>query len=202
MSADRRLIVGLGNPGPEYAWTPHNLGFLAIDFIAEQAGIRVTRPEAQSYVGIGEFAGHAVMLAKPQTMMNASGAAVRMLLDRHELDPAEMIVLVDDFDLPWGMLRIRPKGSPGTHNGLRSVVGGADTVEFIRIRMGVGPEKRHGELRDYVLGRMSKAQREIATEMIESAADAVSIIMNEGTEKAMTKYNRRVKQSEEGEDQS
>src|SRR5271163_4456488 len=97
-----RLIVGLGNPGPEYDWTPHNLGFLAVDGIAERAGIRVTRPESKAYVGRGELAGQETILAKPQTYMNLSGASVRMLLGRYELDPAQLIVLVDDVDLPWG----------------------------------------------------------------------------------------------------
>src|SRR5271165_1238162 len=135
-----RLIVGLGNPGPEYEWTPHNLGFLAVDALAEQARIRVTRPEAKALVGRGEFAGEEIVLAKPQTFMNLSGVSARMLLEKYGLDPAQMIVLVDDVDLPWGNLRIREHGSAGTHNGLKSIVG-AVGQEFLRIRLGVGPEK-------------------------------------------------------------
>ena len=106
-----RLIVGLGNPGPEYEWTPHNLGFLAVDALAGRAGIRVTRPEAKSLVGLGKIGGQEVVLAKPQTMMNLSGVAVRMLLERYECEPADLIVLIDEADLPWGMLRIRERGS-------------------------------------------------------------------------------------------
>ena len=102
-----RLIVGLGNPGAEYEWTPHNLGFLAVDGLAERAGIRVTRPESKALVGRGELAGQEVILAKPQTMMNLSGVSVRMLLSAMNAIPAELIVLVDEVDLPWGMLRIR-----------------------------------------------------------------------------------------------
>jgi PTH1 family peptidyl-tRNA hydrolase len=193
-----RLIVGLGNPGPEYEWTPHNLGFLAVDGIAERAGIRITRPaEAKSYVGRGKFAGEEVILAKPQTMMNLSGVAVRMLLEKYECDPAEMIVLTDDVDLPWGMLRIRERGSAGTHNGLKSIVAALGSGEFIRVRLGIQPEKIWGDLRDYVLSKMGRAEREIAGQMVTDAVDAVELIVTEGTEKAMSKFNRRVQPPEE-----
>lgn len=192
-----RLIVGLGNPGPEYAETPHNMGFWAIDALAHRAGIRVTRPEAKSLVGPGELAGRPVLLAKPQTMMNLSGVAVRMLVEKHGCDPAEMIVLVDEVDLPWGMLRVRERGSAGTHNGMKSVVQ-AVGPDFIRIRMGVGPDKIWGELRDYVLRPMKKAERDTAQQMAAEASDAVELILKEGVSAAMTKHNRRVKPSEEG----
>lgn len=192
-----RLIVGLGNPGPEYAETPHNMGFWAIDALAHRAGIRVTRPEAKSLVGRGELAGRPVLLAKPQTMMNLSGVAVRMLVEKHGCDPAEMIVLVDEVDLPWGMLRVRERGSAGTHNGMKSVVQ-AVGPDFIRIRMGVGPDKIWGELRDYVLRPMKKAERDTAQQMAAEASDAVELILKEGVSAAMTKHNRRVKPSEEG----
>ena len=192
-----RLIVGLGNPGPEYEWTPHNMGFLAIDGIAERAGIRITRPEAKSYVGRGKFAGEEVILAKPQTMMNLSGVAVRMLLEKYECDPAEMIVLTDEVDLPWGMLRIRERGSAGTHNGLKSIVSTLGSGEFIRVRLGIKPEKIWGELRDYVLSKLSRADREIAGQMVTDATDAVELIITEGVGKAMSKFNRRVPPLEE-----
>lgn len=198
-----RLIVGLGNPGAEYAETPHNIGFWAIDVLAGRAGIRVTRPEAKSLVGRGEVAGRPVLLAKPQTMMNLSGVAVRMLVEKYGCDPAETIVLVDEVDLPWGMLRIRERGSAGTHNGMKSVVQAVGT-DFIRIRMGVGPNKPGlpagrvwGDLRDYVL-RPMKSERETAQQMALEAADAVELILTEGLSPAMTRYNRRVKPSEEG----
>jgi len=192
-----RLIVGLGNPGPEYEWTPHNMGFLAIDGIAERAGIRITRPEAKSYVGRGKFAGEEVILAKPQTMMNLSGVAVRMLLEKYECDPAEMIVLTDEVDLPWGILRIRERGSAGTHNGLKSIVSAVGSGEFIRVRLGIKPEKIWGELRDYVLSKLSRADREIAGQMVTEATDAVELIITEGVNKAMSKFNRRVQPPEE-----
>jgi PTH1 family peptidyl-tRNA hydrolase len=192
-----RLIVGLGNPGPEYEWTPHNMGFLAIDGLAERAGIRITRPEAKSYLGRGKFAGEEVILAKPQTMMNLSGVAVRMLLEKYECDPAEMIVLTDDVDLPWGMLRIRERGSAGTHNGLKSIVSALGSGEFIRVRLGIQPEKIWGDLRDYVLSKMGRAERETAGQMVTDAADAVELIITEGVNKAMSKFNRRVQPPEE-----
>jgi PTH1 family peptidyl-tRNA hydrolase len=192
-----RLIVGLGNPGREYESTPHNLGFLAVDGLAERAGIRVTRPEAQAYVGRGELAGQDVILAKPQTYMNLSGVSIRMLLGKYELDPTEMIVLVDDVDLPWGHLRIRERGSAGTHNGLKSIVGSLGTQEFVRVRLGVGPEKIWGDLRDYVLSPMGRAERETATQMVADAAEAVGLIFTEGIGKAMSRFNRKVPPAEE-----
>jgi PTH1 family peptidyl-tRNA hydrolase len=190
------LIVGLGNPGREYERTPHNLGFLALDAVAARGGIRITRPEAKSLVGRGELMGQAVLLAKPQTMMNLSGVAVRMLLEKYEANPAEMIALVDDVDLPWGMLRVRERGSAGTHNGMKSLVQAVGT-EFIRIRLGVGPDKVWGELRDYVLRPMGRTERETAEQMSAEAAAAVELILNDGVSKAMSKFNRRVPPSEE-----
>jgi peptidyl-tRNA hydrolase, PTH1 family len=192
-----RLIVGLGNPGSDYEWTPHNMGFLAVDGIAERAGIRVTRPEAKSYVGRGKFAGEDVILAKPQTMMNLSGVAVRMLVEKYECDPAEMIVLIDEVDLPWGMLRIRERGSGGTHNGLKSIVAALSSGEFIRVRIGTRPEKIWGDLSDYVLSKMGRADREVASQMVTEATDAVELIITEGVNKAMSKFNRRVQPPEE-----
>jgi PTH1 family peptidyl-tRNA hydrolase len=142
------------------------------------------------------LAGQAVVLAKPQTMMNLSGVAVRMLLEKYDADAAEMIALVDDVDLPWGMLRIRERGSAGTHNGMKSVVQAVGT-DFIRIRLGVGPDKVWGELRDYVLRPMGRAEREIADQMSAEAAEAVELILSDGVSKAMSKFNRRVPPSEE-----
>jgi PTH1 family peptidyl-tRNA hydrolase len=186
------LVVGLGNPGLEYAWTPHNLGFLVVDAIAERAGIRVERPEAKSLVGIGEFAGKEIVLAKPHTMMNLSGLAVRDLLERCGCGPAEMVVLYDDVALPWGMLRIRERGSAGSHNGLKSIIGTMGTMEFPRVRMGIQPDHPVGDLAAYVLRPMRKPDLEIAGEMAEQAADAVELIITRGIAHAMNRFNRRV----------
>jgi len=191
-----RVIVGLGNPGSQYDWTPHNIGFLAIDVIAERAGIRVTRPESKSEVGVGKLAGEDVILAKPQTFMNLSGAAVRMLLERYECGPEDLIVLSDEAMLPWGMLRIRERGSAGGHNGLNSIIGSLGTNEFIRIRLGVQPEHPLGDMADYVLGVMRKPEREIAGQMAVETAEAVAMILTEGVGKAMTRFNKRVESPE------
>jgi peptidyl-tRNA hydrolase, PTH1 family len=192
-----RLIVGLGNPGSQYDWTPHNLGFMAIEAIAERARIRVTRPEAKSYVGLGQIAEHDVVLAKPQMFMNLSGGAVRLLLDRYECGPEDLIVLSDEAMLPWGMLRIRERGSAGGHNGLNSIIGSIGTSEFIRVRVGVQPEQPLGDMADYVLGVMRKPERGIATQMAGEAAEAVEMILSDGVGKAMTRFNKRVGAAEQ-----
>jgi peptidyl-tRNA hydrolase, PTH1 family len=186
------LIVGLGNPGLEYAWTPHNLGFLGVDAIAERARIRVERPEAKSLVGLGKFAGQEVALAKPHTMMNLSGLAVRDLLERFERATDEMIVLYDDVALPWGMLRVRERGTAGSHNGLKSIIGTIGSNEFPRVRMGIQPDHPVGDLAAYVLRPMRKANLETAAEMAEQAAEAVELIITRGIAHAMNRFNRRV----------
>ena len=187
-----RLIVGLGNPGIEYAWTPHNLGFLVVDKLAEQAGIRVTRPESKSYVGLGSIAGHEVVLAKPQTMMNLSGLAVRELLGRAECEPSEVIVVCDDIALPWGMIRVRERGSAGGHNGLKSVIGALGTMEFPRVRLGVQPEEFRGDLKEYVLRQIRRDEEDLVAGEIEQGAEAVKVILAEGIASAMNRFNRRV----------
>src|SRR5690349_4983625 len=197
-----RLIVGLGNPGPEYAWTPHNLGFLGVDAIAERARIRVERPEAKSLVGLGNFAGQEIALAKPLTMMNLSGLAVRELLERFECATEEMVVLYDDVALPWGMLRIRERGSAGSHNGLKSIIGTIGSSEFPRVRMGIQPEHPVGDLAAYVLRPMRKADLEIAAEMTEQAAEAVELILTRGIAHAMNRFNRHVNAAGKTEDET
>ena len=187
-----RLIVGLGNPGPEYQWTPHNLGFLAVDELANRNGIRVERPEAQSLVGLGKVAEREIILAKPQTYMNLSGNAVGRLMDKYEVGPAGLLVIYDERDLPWGMIRIGERGSPGTHNGAKSVTGAVGTPEFARLRLGCGPNHPVGDLAAYVLRPMKKAQLEVAAEMLGAAGDAVELMLREGIAAAMNKYNRRV----------
>src|SRR5258705_9171727 len=143
-----RVIVGLGTPGFDFAVTPHILGFLVVDKLAELASIRVTRPEAKSYVGRGKIAGHEVVLAKPQTMMNLSGLAVRELVGRTQCEPSDVIVICDDIALPWGMIRVRERGSAGGDNGLKSVIGGLGTKEVPRGRLGGPPEGLKGELKE------------------------------------------------------
>jgi peptidyl-tRNA hydrolase, PTH1 family len=192
-----RLIVGLGNPGPEYQWTPHNLGFLAVDELATRGGIRVERPEAQALVGLGKVAGKEVILAKPLTYMNLSGNSVGRLMDKYEVEPGELLVMFDERDLPWGMIRIGERGSPGTHNGAKSVISAVGTQEFARLRLGCGPDQPVGDLAAYVLRPMKKNELEAAGEMVANAGDAVELMLTQGIAAAMNKYNRRVAPPEE-----
>jgi PTH1 family peptidyl-tRNA hydrolase len=186
-----RLIVGLGNPDPEYQWTPHNLGFMAVDELATRGGIRVARPEGKALVGRGKLGGEEIVLAKPQTYMNLSGISVRELLGKYELQPADLLVLFDERDLPWGMIRIGERGSPGTHNGAKSVTSSVGTQEFPRLRLGCGPDHPVEDLKAYVLRPMKRAELEVASEMVAEAADAVELILQQGFAPAMTKYNRK-----------
>ena len=186
-----RLIVGLGNPDPEYQWTPHNLGFLAVDELANRGGIRVERPEAKALVGSGKLAGKEVLLAKPQTYMNLSGISVRELLAKYALDVSDLLVMWDEVQLPLGVIRVHPDGSAGSHNGAKSVIGALGTQEFSRLRLGCGPDHPVSSRRDHVLRPMKKAELEIAAEMIDQAGNAVETILKEGLDAAMTKFNRR-----------
>ncbi|MDP9339474.1 MAG: aminoacyl-tRNA hydrolase [Acidobacteriota bacterium] len=198
-----RLIVGLGNPDPEYQWTPHNLGFMAVDELANRGGIRVSRPEAKALVGRGKLAGEDVLLAKPQTYMNLSGISVRELLQKYELGPADLLVMWDEAQLPLGAIRISGEGSAGSHNGAKSVIGSLSTPAFTRLRLGCAPEHEVSSRKEYVLRPMRKAELEIASEMISETADAVEMILAHGIDAAMNKYNRRKElPPEEGEAKS
>jgi peptidyl-tRNA hydrolase, PTH1 family len=185
------LIVGLGNPDPEYQWTPHNLGFMAVDELANRNAIRVERPEGKALVGRGKVGGHEVVLAKPQTYMNLSGVSVRELLAKYQLDVGNLMVMWDEVQLPSGTIRIFPGGSAGSHNGAKSVIGAVGTEDFARLRLGCGPEHPLGNRKEYVLRPMKKAELEVAAEMIGDAADAVEMILTQGIDAAMNKYNRR-----------
>ena len=185
------LVAGLGNPGEEYAQTPHNLGFLVVDRLAEQHGIRVTRKDSQALVGMGEIEGHRVMLAKPQTYMNLSGTSVRPLVEKHEIEWDRLIVVYDELDLPWGTLKIKPKGSAAGHNGMKSVIEKLGTNEITRVRLGIHPGHPLDSGKDFLLSPMRRGQRQELDDFIGYAADAVRSIIAEGVEKAMTKFNRR-----------
>ncbi|HEY1925796.1 MAG TPA: aminoacyl-tRNA hydrolase [Candidatus Acidoferrum sp.] len=186
-----RLIVGLGNPDPEYQWTPHNLGFMAVDELANRGSIRVERPEGKALVGRGEIAGHEVLLAKPQTYMNLSGVSVRELLAKYELEPGDLLVMWDEVQLPAGTFKIHLDGGAGSHNGAKSVIGSVGTQSFARLRLGCGPDHPVSNLKEYVLRPMKKAELEEAAEMLEQAGDAVELILTQGLDAAMNKYNRR-----------
>lgn len=191
------LVVGLGNPGKKYAETPHNAGFLVVDRLAEMYGIRVNRNDSNALIGVGEISGKAVMLAKPQTFMNLSGTAVRPLMEKHGITPAELIMVWDELNLPWGSLKILKKGSAGGHNGAISVIRSLGTQEFVRVRLGIHPGHPLSDGAAYLLAPIKRSQRKEMEELVSQAADAVVSIIAEGAEMAMTKYNRRAQGSNE-----
>jgi PTH1 family peptidyl-tRNA hydrolase len=191
MDGEQWLVVGLGNPGPEYEFSPHNLGFLVADRIAIRNGIRVTRPDSQSLIGVGRITGKPALIAKPQTYMNLSGGAVRQLVGKHQAPLDRVVVIYDDLDLPWPSVRIRAKGSAGSHNGMKSVVGSLGSKEFPRVRIGIHPGQPVRSGKDFVLDPMKKGQREELDSLLDYASQAVETVIAEGVEKAMTKFNRR-----------
>ncbi len=185
------LVAGLGNPGVEYALTPHNLGFLTIDRLAELHGIRVTRRDSKALVGVGEIEGRPVMLAKPQTFMNLSGTSLGPLMEKHEIGLERLVVVYDELDLAWTSVRIKPKGSAAGHKGMQSVIGSLGTNEFVRVRLGIHPDHPVGDGAAFVLAPFRRSQRKELDELTGYAADAVRSIIAEGVEKAMTRFNRR-----------
>jgi PTH1 family peptidyl-tRNA hydrolase len=185
------LVAGLGNPGEEYALTPHNLGFLTVDRLAERHGIRVTRKDSRSLIGLGEIDGREVMLAKPQTYMNLSGTSLAPLMAKHAIGLEDLIVVYDELDLPWRTLRIRPKGSAAGHNGMKSLISSLNSSEFVRVRLGAHPGHPIGSGVEYLLAPMKRSQSKELEEFTGLAADAVQSIIAEGVVKAMTKFNRR-----------
>ena len=187
-----KLIVGLGNPGIEYQFTPHNLGFLAVDHIAEASGAAVTNRRCRALTGKGSLAGHEVLLAKPETFMNLSGMSVAALVGETGVDPTrDLVVIYDELDLPWGAIRVRERGSAGGHNGVKSIIAALGTQEFLRIRLGIGPDHPVRNGKDYVLGQMKKAQLAVAGQMLDEACDAVQVLLQDGPAKAMNRFNRR-----------
>lgn len=186
------LIVGLGNPGRDYAATPHNLGFAVLERLAEATRVHRREQAAESFLLRGRLDGRDVLLAQPQTYMNRSGVAVKALLRREQLTAVELVVVTDDFALPWGAIRIRQRGSDGGHNGLRSIIAELETQEFLRVRLGCQPEGPVGELADYVLTPVGAETKRLAAEMVDQAAEAVRVLLREGASRAMSRFNRRV----------
>jgi len=195
-----KLIVGLGNPGIEYQFTPHNMGFLAVDRIAEQHGVRVSNRQCRALTGKAVIAEHDVLLAKPETYMNLSGMSVRELVREHAVDVAQdLIVIYDELDLPLGAIRIRQRGSSAGHNGMESIIGALGSEEFVRMRLGIGPDDPVKDGARYVLGQFKKSQYAVVDEELDTAAEAVKVILGEGVAKAMSRFNRRPEtQDEEG----
>ena len=193
------LVAGLGNPGPDYEMTPHNLGFLVADLVAGRNGIRATRKEANALVGLGRIGELGVIVAKPQTYMNLSGPSIRLLLEKYELKPGNLLLVYDELALPWTQIRVRPKGSSAGHNGVESVIRSLGTQEFARLRLGIHPGHPIGDGARFVLAPIRKAQYKELDEMVGHAAEAVEFIVAEGVEKAMAKYNRRAQSVSEEE---
>jgi peptidyl-tRNA hydrolase, PTH1 family len=181
------LVAGLGNPGEQYEFTPHNLGFLVVDRLAAMRNIPIRRFDSKAIVGITPE----VMLAKPQTFMNLSGTSIKPLMMKHGLGPRDLILVYDELDLPWGEVRIRAKGRAGSHNGLISIVQNLGTEEFVRVRVGAHPGHPLKSGADYLLSPFSRQQKKELDELSGFAAEAVNSIIAEGVEKSMTKYNRR-----------
>jgi PTH1 family peptidyl-tRNA hydrolase len=184
-----KLVVGLGNPGRQYAATRHNVGFMVIDRLAQELNVVVAKKMFNSLVGQGLIGREKIMLAMPQTYMNLSGQAVGALINWHKLAPEDLIVVYDDLDLPAGTLRIRPAGGSGGHKGMQSIIAVLGNENFARVRVGIGrPEVVDMETVDYVLGRLDPKEME---EALKAAAGAVVSIVSDGLEKAMNLYNRR-----------
>ncbi len=189
VGAQNWLVVGLGNPGPEYAKTRHNLGFMLVDMLAQRWQTRVTRDESRSLIGRAEFDRQVIELAKPQTYMNLSGEAVSGLLAKDNRDVAQLIVISDDLALPFGTMRIRLKGTHGGQNGLRSIIDCLKTQEFIRLRIGIQPEHPIRDAARFVLENFSKGEFEAVEKILETASDAIETIIKDGAEAAMAKFN-------------
>ena len=187
-----KLIVGLGNPGIEYQFTPHNMGFLAVDRIAEQCGVVVNNRHCRAQTARARIGNEDVVLAKPETYMNLSGMSVRELVEKYEAQPAsDLVVLYDELDLPFGTLRVRPQGRSAGHNGVESVIGALGTQEFMRIRMGVAPDHPIADGARYVLSQIKKAQYPVVDQVLDTAAEAVNVILVDGIKAAMNKFNRK-----------
>jgi PTH1 family peptidyl-tRNA hydrolase len=189
-----KLIVGLGNPGREYEMTRHNLGFMLVDRLFERAGGRRFRNESSAKVVEVTLAGKRALLAKPQTFMNLSGDAARLLLEHYgDAEAANLIVACDDVALPFGTIRVRPRGSAGGQKGLKSIIERLGTQEFARVRLGVRPDHPVDDLASFVLSPIPRRDRETLEHALERAADAVEMVLREGVERAMALFNERVK---------
>jgi PTH1 family peptidyl-tRNA hydrolase len=183
------LVAGLGNPGAAYEQTRHNLGFMLVDLIARETNSPVKREECRALIGRAEIENQTVELIKPQTYMNLSGETLSCLLKKPGRDAKRLIVVTDDLALPLGKIRLRPKGSAGGHNGLKSIIGCLRTEEFIRLRIGIQPEHPISDTKRFVLEKFSKADLETVEKVLEESAQAVRVVIRDGVEKAMAQFN-------------
>ncbi len=187
-----KLIVGLGNPGPDYEFTPHNLGFLVVDRIAADLGVDIRNRQCQALTARAVIGDVPVLLAKPETYMNLSGQSVRELVARHDVQAeVDLMVIHDELDFPWGTLRIHRGRSSAGHNGVESIIGALGTKDFLRIRIGVAPERRVEDGEKYLLSPMRKAELKVVDQIIIDAAKAAKMILKDGPAVAMLRFNRK-----------
>jgi PTH1 family peptidyl-tRNA hydrolase len=187
-----KLIVGLGNPGIEYQFTPHNVGFLAVDRIAGSLGVEVRNRQCRALTARAVIDGETVLLAKPETFMNLSGVSVRELVEEYQAKPeSDLIVIQDELDFPLGTLRIHTRRSSAGHNGIESIIGALGTQDFLRIRIGVAPERKVGDGAEYLLSPMKKKELAVVDGILDTAEDAVKVILKEGPAAAMNRFNRK-----------
>lgn len=191
------LIVGLGNPGKEYLFSRHNMGFMVVDRLADDLGIRVTRSQFDALTGDGSISGRRIMLAKPQTYMNLSGRAVSGLLNFYKLEMDSLVVVHDDLDLPFETVRIKKGGGHGGNKGVMSIIKQLGSPDFVRVRMGIGKPARKEMTDDHVLGRFSPDEVKVLPDILVRAADAVEAILKAGLAAAMNEFNQRPASSEE-----
>jgi PTH1 family peptidyl-tRNA hydrolase len=189
-----KLIVGLGNPGIEYQFTPHNIGFLAVDRIAEQCGVMVDNRHCKALTARTRIGNEEILLAKPETYMNLSGISVLELVRKYEADPQrDVLVIYDELDLPLGMIRVRARGSSAGHNGMQSIINALQSEEIARIRIGVAPDDPRKGGAKYILAPFRKSMLKPLDEALDLAAQAVQVIVNDGILKAMSNFNRKNK---------
>ena len=187
-----KLIVGLGNPGIEYQFTPHNLGFLVLDRIASERGVEIRNRQCRALTARIQIGDEQVLLAKPETYMNLSGVSVRELVAEYEAKPeSDLIVIQDELDFPLGTLRIHTRRSSAGHNGIESIIGALGTQDFLRIRIGVAPERKVEDGERYLLSPFRKAELAVVDGMLDAAAEAVKAILTEGAAAAMNRFNRK-----------
>jgi PTH1 family peptidyl-tRNA hydrolase len=187
-----KLIVGLGNPGIEYQFTPHNVGFLAIDRIASNLGVEVRNRQCRAQTARTVIADQMVLLAKPETFMNLSGVSVRELVKEYEAQPeSDLIVIQDEMDFPLGTLRIHTRRSSAGHNGIESIIGALGTQDFLRIRVGVAPERKVSDGKEYLLAPMKKKDLEVIDGVLDTTEEAVKAILRDGPAAAMNRFNRK-----------
>ena len=188
-SAVEWLVVGLGNPGQKYANTRHNMGFLTVDLLAEEAGVQLNKVKFKSAYNILRFAGARCLVMKPQTYMNLSGEAVREAAQFYKIPPERVLVIYDDVSLAVGKLRVRPSGSAGGHNGIKNIIAHLGTQDFPRVKIGTGAPGEGGDMIDWVIGVPSQADRKILLETFHRAIEAAACIIEHGCQKAMNDFN-------------